>query len=139
MISRKYFNSNLNDILELKKIENRNIDNIDIIKYITNDSIINKSLYTGFVDNYNSEYGNDMSYFIMKLQDMLYRVHLLVNYNFIDNFGVSDKEIIKDTFLELINNKTIDLYDAVSYDDSDYEIIELQQPDVRDALLIKKI
>lgn len=133
------FNNCINDIFNEKKIENRNISNIDILKSVVNDKSINDSLYKGFIDNYENEYGNDESNLLMKLQDMVYRLHLLINYNIIDKYNLKDNNIIKDALEQLITNNTIDLYDAVSYDDSDYEIIENQELDVRDALAFKKI
>lgn len=133
------FNNCINDIFNEKKIENRNISNIDILKSVVNDKSINDSLYKGFINNYENEYGNDESNLLMKLQDMVYRLHLLINYNIIDKYNLKDNNIIKDALEQLITNNTIDLYDAVSYDDSDYEIIENQELDVRDALALKKI
>ena len=133
------FNNCINDIFNEKKIENRNISNIDILKSVVNDKSINDSLYNGFINNYENEYGNDESNLLMKLQDMVYRLHLLINYNIIDKYNLKDNNIIKDALEQLITNNTIDLYDAVSYDDSDYEIIENQELDVRDALALKKI
>lgn len=133
------FNNCINDIFDERKIENRTIDNIDIIKSVVDNKSINDSLYKRFINNYKNEYGNDESYFLMKIQDMIYRLHLLINYNIIDKYSLKDKDIIKGALEQLITNNTIDLYDAVSYDDSDYEIIENQELDVRDALAIKKI
>ena len=133
------FNNCINDIFNEKKIENRNISNIDILKSVVNDKSINDSLYKGFINNYENEYGNDESNLLMKLQDMVYRLHLLINYNIIDKYNLKDNNIIKDALEQLITNNTIDLYDAVSYDDSEYEIIENQELDVRDALALKKI
>lgn len=138
-MNQKEFNNCINDIFDEKKIENRTIDNIDIIKSVVDNKSINDSLYKGFINNYKNEYGNDESYFLMKIQDMIYRLHLLINYNIIDKYCLKDKDIIKGALEQLITNNTIDLYDAVSYDDSDYEIIENQELDVRDALAIKKI
>ena len=75
----------------------------------------------------------------MKIQDMLYRLHLLVNYNFVERYGIIDKKNIRNAISILIDNDDIDCYDAVSFDDSDFEIVDLQDFDVRNVLCIKNI
>ena len=75
----------------------------------------------------------------MKIQDMLYRLHLLVNYNFVERYGIIDKKNIRNAISILIDNDDIDFYDAVSFDDSDFEIVDLQDFDVRNVLCIKNI
>lgn len=138
-MTQKEFNNCINDIFNEKKIENITIYNVDIIRSVLNSKIINDYLYSGFINNYKNEYGTDESYFFMKVQDMVYRLHLLVNYNIINKYCLKDKDIIKNVLEQLISSNTINLYDAVSYDNNDYEIIESQELDVRDALVNKKI
>ena len=84
MIRKKEFDSNIKQIINEAKIENVDIKNIDILKQILNDKRINKSLYDGFCKNYEDEYGSNMDFIFMKIEDMLYRLHLLINYNFIE-------------------------------------------------------
>ena len=109
------------------------------LKYLLDDRKINKSLYDGFTKNYEMEYGSNRDYILMKIQDMLYRLHLLVNYNFVERYGIIDKNNIRNAIIILIDNDDIDFYDAVSFDDSDFEIVDLQDFDVRNVLCIKNI
>lgn len=125
-MNQKDFKKTINEILTEGKIEGKDIKNIDTLKYLLDDRKINKSLYDGFTKNYEMEYGSNRDYILMKIQDMLYRLHLLVNYNFVERYGI-------------IDNDDIDFYDAVSFDDSDFEIVDLQDFDVRNVLCIKNI
>ncbi len=138
-MKQKDFNKTINEVLNEGKIENQDIKNIDILRYLLEDKKINKSLYDGFTKNYEMEYGSNRDYILMKIQDMLYRLHLLVNYNFIERYGVVDNDAIKNSVSVLVDNEDIDFYDAVSFDDSDFEIVDLQDFDVRNVLCIKDI
>lgn len=131
---RNNFNIEIKNILDTGKIENISIENIDLIKTILSDDEINEKLYIGFCKNYEDEFENDNSFFITKIQDMLYRINLLVNKNLIEMYGVNDDFLIKEVFKNILQNKNIDLYSAVSYDFSDYLIIQEQEIDVRDSL-----
>ena len=133
------FKKTINEILTEGKIEGKDIKNIDTLKYLLDDRKINKSLYDGFTKNYEMEYGSNRDYILMKIQDMLYRLHLLVNYNFVERYGIIDKNNIRNAISILIDNDDIDFYDAVSFDDSDFEIVDLQDFDVRNVLCIKNI
>lgn len=138
-MKQKDFNKTINEVLDEGKIENKDIKNIDTLRYILEDKKINKCLYDGFTKNYEMEYGSNREYLLMKIQDMLYRLHLLVNYNFVERYGVVDNDTIKNAVSILIDNENIDFYDAVSFDDSDFEIVDLQDFDVRNVLCIKDI
>lgn len=138
-MKQKDFNKTINEVLDEGKIENKDIKNIDTLRYILEDKKINKCLYDGFTKNYEMEYGSNREYLLMKIQDMLYRLHLLVNYNFVERYGVVDNNTIKNAVSILIDNEDIDFYDAVSFDDSDFEIVDLQDFDVRNVLCIKNI
>lgn len=138
-MKQKDFNKTINEVLDEGKIENKDIKNIDTLRYILEDKKINKCLYDGFTKNYEMEYGSNREYLLMKIQDMLYRLHLLVNYNFVERYGVVDNNTIKNAVSILIDNEDIDFYDAVSFDDSDFEIVDLQDFDVRNVLCIKDI
>ena len=137
--NQKDFKKTINEILTEGKIEGKDIKNIDTLKYLLDDRKINKSLYDGFTKNYEMEYGSNRDYILMKIQDMLYRLHLLVNYNFVERYGIIDKNNIRNAISILIDNDDIDFYDAVSFDDSDFEIVDLQDFDVRNVLCIKNI
>ena len=138
-MKQKDFNKTINEVLESSKIENQDIKNIDVLRFLLEDKKINKSLYDGFTKNYEMEYGSNRDYILMKIQDMLYRLHLLVNYNFIERYGVIDNDAIRNAVSVLIDNESIDFYDAVSFDSSDFEIVDLQDFDVRNVLHIKEI
>lgn len=138
-MNQKDFKKTINEILTEGKIEGKDIKNIDTLKYLLDDRKINKSLYDGFIKNYEMEYGSNRDYILMKIQDMLYRLHLLVNYNFVERYGIIDKNNIRNAIIILIDNDDIDFYDAVSFDDSDFEIVDLQDFDVRNVLCIKNI
>lgn len=138
-MNQKDFKKTINEILTEGKIEGKDIKNIDTLKYLLDDRKINKSLYDGFTKNYEMEYGSNHDYILMKIQDMLYRLHLLVNYNFVERYGIIDKNNIRNAIIILIDNDDIDFYDAVSFDDSDFEIVDLQDFDVRNVLCIKNI
>lgn len=138
-MNQKDFKKTINEILTEGKIEGKDIKNIDTLKYLLDDRKINKSLNDGFTKNYEMEYGSNRDYILMKIQDMLYRLHLLVNYNFVERYGIIDKNNIRNAIIILIDNDDIDFYDAVSFDDSDFEIVDLQDFDVRNVLCIKNI
>ena len=138
-MKQKDFNKTINEVLDEGKIENKDIKNIDTLRYILEDKKINKCLYDGFTKNYEMEYGSNREYLLMKIQDILYRLHLLVNYNFVERYGVVDNDTIKNAVSILIDNENIDFYDAVSFDDSDFEIVDLQDFDVKNVLCIKDI
>lgn len=135
----KEFNKEINCILKNKQIENQNINNVDIIKNIVNNKKINNELYKKFMKEYEIEFGNDQSFFNMKIQDMLYRINLFINYNMIEKYNINDMNTISQVFNNLMDERNIDLFSAVSYDNTDFEIVEMQEPDVRDSLMRLKI
>jgi len=122
------FNKNIEDILNIGSIENINISNIDMIKNITLNDDLNPIIYKQFMNNYKSEYGNDSDFFVMKIQDLLYRLHLLINHIFIDRYDIKDYDFIYDTIFYYIINDSLNLYDAVSYDDTDLKELENELP-----------
>lgn len=127
------------ELLKEKKIENQKLENIDTIKYVIQDKSIFERLYDSFIKDYENTYGKNKEYIMMKVQDMLYRLHLLINYNFKERHGIVDKETIRNAVSVLIDNEQIDFYDAVSYDYTDQEIVDLQDFDVCNVLFIKNI
>lgn len=117
----KQFNDNINDIFNNGNIENIPILNLDIIKNIVLDNNLNKILYDKFIRNYKTTYGNDSQYFYMKTQDLIYRLHLLINHILINKLDLSREEDIYDAIYSYVINDSLSLYDAVSYDDTDLE------------------
>jgi len=117
----KLFNDNINDILDNGNIENIPIPNADLIKSIILDNNLNKILFDKFKSNYKSTYGNDLEYFYMKVQDLLYRLHLLINHILINNLDLDKEEYIYDAIYSYVVNDSLSLYDAVNYDDTDLE------------------
>ena len=82
---------------------------------------LNKILFDKFKNNYKSTYGNDLEYFYMKVQDLLYRLHLLINHILISNLDLDKEEYIYDAIYSYVVNDSLSLYDAVNYDDTDLE------------------
>lgn len=122
------FNKHVDDILNTGMIENISIPNTNKIKNIVLNNQLNPIIFNNFIDNYESEYGNDSDFFIMKIQDLLYRLHLLINHIFINKYDITDDDFIYDTIFYYIINNTINLYDAVSYDDTDLKELENELP-----------
>lgn len=123
-MSIKQFNDNINDILDSGNIENISIPNVDLIKRIILNVNLNKILFKKFKDNYKSTYGDDLENFYMKVQDLLYRLHLLINHILISSLDVTKEEDIFDAIYSYIVNDSLSLYDAVNYDDTDLEEIK---------------
>lgn len=117
----KQFNDNINDILDSGNIENISIPNVDLIKRIILNANLNKIIFKKFKDNYKSTYGDDLENFYMKVQDLLYRLHLLINHILISSLDVTKEEDIFDAIYSYIVNDSLSLYDAVNYDDTDLE------------------
>lgn len=120
----KQFNDNINDILDSGNIENISIPNVDLIKRIILNVNLNKVIFKKFKDNYKSTYGDDLENFYMKVQDLLYRLHLLINHILISSLDVTKEEDIFDVIYSYIVNDSLSLYDAVNYDDTDLEEIK---------------
>ena len=124
------FNNNINDILDEGKIENIPIPNVEMIKSIILESNLNKILFDRFKRNYKSTYGNDLKYFYMKVQDLLYRLHLLINHILINKLDIDKEEYVYDAIYSYVINDSLTLYDAVNYDDTDLE-------ELKDELIIE--
>lgn len=133
----KQFNNNINDILDNGNIENIPIPNVDLIKSIVLDSNLNKILFKKFKNNYRSIYGDDLENFYMKVQDLLYRLHLLINHILINNLDVNKEEVIYDAIYSYVINDSISLYDAVNYDDTDLEELKQDLLDESEELSIR--
>lgn len=133
----KQFNNNINDILDNGNIENISIPNVDLIKSIVLDTNLNKILFKKFKNNYKSIYGDDLENFYMKVQDLLYRLHLLINHILINNLDVNKEEVIYDAIYSYVINDSISLYDAVNYDDTDLEELKEDLLDESEELSIR--
>lgn len=133
----KQFNNIINDILDNGNIENIPIPNVDLIKSIVLDSNLNKILFKKFKNNYKSIYGDDLENFYMKVQDLLYRLHLLINHILINNLDVNKEEVIYDAIYSYVINDSISLYDAVNYDDTDLEELKQDLLDESEELSIR--
>ena len=130
------FNENINSILEDGTIENISIPNVHELKSIVLENNLNKLLFDGFKSNYKNMYGDDSSYLVMKIQDLLYRLHLFINHILKEKMDIKNEEDIYDAvFNYVLNNST--LYDAVSYDDSDLEDLENETINQSEELIIK--
>lgn len=136
---KKNYYENIQYILNDGEIEGIPLKNVSILKKIFSDKSINKLLYKGFKNNYENEYGDSFDYLFMKVEDMVYRIFLLVNYSICDKYGITDENVIKDTIYNLLKNNDISFYDAVSYDDYDLEIIRDHDSEIRELLSVKKI
>ena len=132
---KKLFDNAIEDIINDKKINNISLKNIDIIKYVLNDKNMNKKLYKNFKNNYESIYGDDIECLYMKVEDMIYRCHLLINSVIIDKYGITDKNSIKDAINLYLDSDYCDLFDSVSYDDSDFEFVDNYANDIVDYLI----
>lgn len=130
------FNENINSILEDGTIENISIPNVHELKSIVLENNLNKILFDGFKSNYKDMYGDDPDYLVMKIQDLLYRLHLFINHILKEKMDIKNEEDIYDAvFNYVLNNST--LYDAVSYDDSDLEDLENETINQSEELIIK--
>ncbi len=109
----------INYILNDGIIENHNIENIDIIRNILNDSEVGNRIYENFMHNFSLDFDEeDLS---MKVQDLIYRINILINDCIIPKNNISDYDDIRKIIGETLN-QDIDLYSAVSYDDTDNDL-----------------
>lgn len=118
-----HFNLCVNELLENKKVESIPLDNIDILRKLLFYKRLNKKFYNGFEKYYKNEFGDDLDYFVMKVQDMVYRLHLLVNH-LVDYAGCKDFDTIYNSICTFLKQNSISFYEAVSYNSSDIEILE---------------
>lgn len=121
MIQKQDFLDNVEDILNVGIIENKPLSNIDILKNISRDDNLMNLFYLEFEKNYPYEDGMDMLF--TKTQDFIYRLNMSINDWLIPMHDISNPEDIKKTLCDLIF-ENIDLYSAVSFDDSDKEITD---------------
>ncbi len=119
MITKQDFLDNVEDILNVGIIESKPLSNIDILKSISKDDNLMNLFYLEFESNYPDE--DDM--LLCKTQDFIYRLNMAINDWLIPMHGINIIENIKSTLIDLIF-EDIDLYSAVSFDESDKECID---------------
>lgn len=118
---KKEFLDNVWNILSEGVIESKSLSNIDILKSISKDDNLMNLFYLEFEKAYPMDEGTDMLF--TKTQDFVYRLNMAVSDWLIPIHEIDTIDKIKSTFVDLIC-EDIDLYSAVSYDESDKEIIE---------------
>ena len=113
------YKKNLDYILSGGKIENIRITNLDLIKDILNDNNLGEKIYEEFCNNLEDISSDNC---LMKVQDLIYRLSLLVNKILIEKYNITELDSIKNIIDSAMDNG-IDLVSAVSYDESDKEIL----------------
>lgn len=113
------YKKNLDYILIGGKIENIPITNLDLIKDILNDNNLGEKIYEEFCNNLEDISSDNC---LMKVQDLIYRLSLLVNKILIEKYNITELDSIKNIIDSAMDNG-IDLVSAVSYDESDKEIL----------------
>lgn len=113
------YKKNLDYILSGGKIENIPITNLDLIKNILNDNNLGEKIYEEFCNNLEDISSDNC---LMKVQDLIYRLSLLVNKILIEKYNITELDSIKNIIDSAMDNG-IDLVSAVSYDESDKEIL----------------
>lgn len=113
---------NIKDILAKGSVENVKIKRTDLLQDIILKSNISDKLYESFKNNlYTSNLEiDDIPH---KTQDMVYRIHLMVNELLVTKHQYTnpiDISFLLETFLD----EGIDFFSAVDYDYNDKEILE---------------
>ena len=118
---KKDYIDNINSILSSGVVENEKLERIDLLRNILLDSQVEDSIYQQFLVNFKHIDDNDM--FFTKIQDLVYRLHYAINKWLIPIHKIENEDDIKIVIQDLVD-QDIDFYSAVSYDDSDKEMIE---------------
>ena len=84
-----------------------------------NDNNLGKKIYEEFCNNLEDISSDNC---LMKVQDLIYRLSLLVNKILIEKYNITELDSIKNIIDSAMDNG-IDLVSAVSYDESDKEIL----------------
>lgn len=125
MIKYEDYNYYIEKILEEEKVENCSIENINILKKLLSDKELNKMIFNGIKDYCEMSFFDESSQFLqLKVQDVIYRMHLLVNH-LIEYNGNRDFEQIFNSMYNFINLNSDIFYDAVSYNSDDFESINM--------------
>lgn len=118
---KKLFYNAISDIISTKKVNNITLKNIEIIKYVLNNKEITKKIYKKFKENYNLKFDSDKDYILMKVEDMVYRFHLLISI-IINDYSITNKNKIRNTINIFLDNST-SIFEPVNYNSNDIEII----------------
>ena len=114
-----------NEILKDGKVDNNPIDNIDILRKLLSDKELNRIIFNGIKDYCEMLFFDESSeYLQLKVQDVIYRMHLLVNH-LIEYNGNKDYEQIYNSMSNFIELNADIFYDAVSYNADDLESINV--------------
>lgn len=117
-MKQKYIDC-INYILNNDVIENHSIENMDIIRNILNDNVVGNTIYEQFMKNFSLDFEEDDLF--MKVQDLIYRLNILINACIKFENNINDYDGIMNLIKEVLN-QDIDLYSAVSYDDTDNDL-----------------
>lgn len=118
---KNIFKANLISLLHDKNVESIPLKNINVLSFLINEDDIFDKMYNLFQKEFISSFKIDDLY--MKSEDFIYRLNLLVNEYIIPNYGYVDNYQIKYKLEKLID-AGVDLYSAVSYDDTDIIVLE---------------
>ncbi|MGN1267952.1 MAG: hypothetical protein ACI4U0_00385 [Candidatus Aphodocola sp.] len=121
MIAEKDIKENIDNILSGGNIEGKKIKQPDMLKQISKDKNLMHLFFLEFEMRYPYEDGLDMLF--CKTEDFIYRLDMAINDWLIPMHNIKTYKEIKSTLMDLIF-EDIDLYSAVSYDESDKEIID---------------
>ncbi len=130
---KKDYIENINDILTEGVIEGKKLENVEVLKQLFEDKDISDMLYQKF--NSNLQIGFEEDDLLTKVQDLVYRMNLLVDNLIVPIFGDKDISKIKNEMKSYVKSD-IDLYSAVSYDDSDKDFLEEIEPDYYESMRI---
>jgi len=125
MITYEDYNYYIDEILKDGKVDNNPIDNIDILRKLLSDKELNRIIFNGIKDYCEMLFFEESSeYLQLKVQDVIYRMHLLVNH-LIEYNGNKDYEQIYNSMSNFIELNADIFYDAVSYNADDLESINV--------------
>lgn len=125
MITYEDYNYYIDEILKDGKVDNKPIDNIDILRKLLSDKELNRIIFNGIKDYCEMLFFDESSeYLQLKVQDVIYRMHLLVNH-LIEYNGNKDYEQIYNSMSNFIELNADIFYDAVSYNADDLESINV--------------
>lgn len=125
MITYEDYNYYIDEILKDGKVDNNPIDNIDILRKLLSDKELNRIIFNGIKDYCEMLFFDESSeYLQLKVQDVIYRMHLLVNH-LIEYNGNKDYEQIYNSMNNFIELNADIFYDAVSYNADDLESINV--------------
>lgn len=135
---RNLYKNVTEEILYNKEVERIPIKSIEVITKLLEDQETNKILFKGFMDNLDLD-ETLYDIFTAKVQDMIYRLDLLVSDCLQDIYEIDDFDSIKNIFIKLSKNNNVSFFDAVSYDKYDNEIIDEFKEEINELLPKKRI